>query len=87
MLKAGGFAEGGFNFDAKVRRQNVDALDLVYAHIAGIDTLAHGLLIAAKMVEDDKLGSFNLEKAVDHNEHNVRTMSYVFFTAHPIGEL
>ena len=90
MLKAGGFAEGGFNFDAKVRRQNVDALDLVYAHIAGIDTLAHGLLIAAKMVEDDKLGSFNLEKAVDHNghnEHNARTMNYVFFTAHPIGEL
>ena len=87
MLKAGGFAEGGFNFDAKVRRQNVDALDLVYAHIAGIDTLAHGLLIAAKMVEDDKLGSFNLEKAVDHNGHNVRTMSYENFTAHPIGEL
>lgn len=87
MLKAGGFAEGGFNFDAKVRRQNVDALDLVYAHVAGIDTLAHGLLIAAKMIEDDKLGSFNLEKTVDHNGHNVRKMSYVFFTAHPIGEL
>ena len=90
MLKAGGFAEGGFNFDAKVRRQNVDALDLVYAHIAGIDTLAHGLLIAAKMVEDDKLGSFNLEKAVDHNghnKHNAKTMSYVLFTAYPIGKL
>ena len=58
VLKAGGFTKGGFNFDAKVRRQSIDALDLVYAHVGGIDTLAHGLLIAAKMVDDDKLGSF-----------------------------
>jgi xylose isomerase len=58
VLKAGGFTKGGFNFDAKVRRQSVDALDLFYAHVGGVDTLAHGLLIAAKMIEDDKLGAF-----------------------------
>ena len=28
------------------------------ADVGGVDTLAHGLLIAAKMVEDDKLGQF-----------------------------
>ena len=33
-------------------------LDMFYAHIGGIDTLAHGLLIAAKMIEDDKIGEF-----------------------------
>ena len=58
VLKAGGLTNGGFNFDAKVRRQSVDALDLVYAHVGGIDTLAQGLLIASRMVEDDKLGAF-----------------------------
>ena len=58
VLKAGGFTKGGFNFDAKVRRQSVDAVDLMYAHVGGVDTLAHGLLIAARMIEDDKLGQF-----------------------------
>lgn len=58
VLKGGGLSKGGFNFDAKVRRQSVDALDLVYAHIGGIDTLAQGLVIAAKMIEDDQLGAF-----------------------------
>lgn len=58
VLKAGGLTKGGFNFDAKVRRQSTDALDLVYAHVGGVDTLAHGLLVAAKMVEDDQLGAF-----------------------------
>ena len=68
MVKAGGFTKGGFNFDAKVRRQSVDALDLVYVHVAGINTLAHGLLIAAKMVEDDKLGSFKETRYADWSE-------------------
>ena len=58
ILKAGGLTQGGFNFDAKVRRQSIDALDLVYAHVGGIDTLAHGLLIAARMIEDDQLEAF-----------------------------
>lgn len=58
VLKSGGLTNGGFNFDAKVRRQSIDAADLVHAHVGGIDTLAHGLLIAAKMVEDDQLGKF-----------------------------
>ena len=62
VLKAGGLTKGGFNFDAKVRRQSVDAIDLVYAHVGGIDTLAQGLLIAARMVEDDKLGAFKAQR-------------------------
>ena len=28
---------------------------MFYGHISGIDTLAHGLLIAAKMIDDGKL--------------------------------
>ena len=68
VLKAGGFTKGGFNFDAKVRRQSIDALDLVYAHVGGVDTLAHGLLIAAKMVEDDQLGAFKDARYAGWNE-------------------
>ena len=62
VLKAGGLTQGGFNFDAKIRRQSVDAVDLVHAHVGGIDTLAHGLLIAARMVEEDKLGAFKAQR-------------------------
>ena len=42
---------GGFNFDAKLRRQSIDRTDLFHAHIGGIDTLARALLVAARLVE------------------------------------
>jgi len=51
ILRAGGFTTGGFNFDAKLRRQSVDLTDLVHAHVGGIDTLARALLAAAGMIE------------------------------------
>jgi xylose isomerase len=68
VLKAGGLTKGGFNFDAKLRRQSVDAIDLFHAHVGGIDTLAHGLLIAARMVEDDKIGAFKDARYAGWNE-------------------
>jgi xylose isomerase len=37
ILKASGLA-GGFNFDAKARRQSIDPVDLIYGHIGGLDT-------------------------------------------------
>jgi len=55
LLKAGGFTTGGMNFDAKLRRESIDPADLFHAHIGGLDTLARGLLIAEKMVQDGKL--------------------------------
>jgi xylose isomerase len=59
ILRAGGFASGGgFNFDAKLRRQSVDAVDLFHAHVGGVDTLARGLLNAARMIEDGRLQAF-----------------------------
>ena len=62
ILRAGGFTTGGFNFDAKVRRQSIDAADLFHGHIGGIDTLARGLLNAAAIIEDGKLESFRAER-------------------------
>lgn len=55
ILRGGGFDSGGFNFDAKLRRQSVDRDDLFYGHIGGMDTLARSLLNAAELIEADVL--------------------------------
>jgi xylose isomerase len=52
ILKNGGLGKGGFNFDAKVRRQSLDPVDLVHGHVGGLDTLARGLKGAAALIED-----------------------------------
>jgi xylose isomerase len=55
ILKAGGLTNGGFNFDAKLRRQSLDPADLFHGHIGGIDQLARALLQAAAIIEDGTL--------------------------------
>ncbi len=47
LMKYGGFTTGGLNFDAKVRRESFEPLDLFYAHIGGMDAFAKGLRNAA----------------------------------------
>ncbi|MBR6549568.1 MAG: xylose isomerase [Clostridia bacterium] len=69
VLQQGGIAPGGLNFDAKVRRASTDAEDLFLGHIAGMDTFARGLKVAAKMLEDkvfiknidERYASYNTE--------------------------
>lgn len=58
ILKAGGFGNGGFNFDSKVRRQSVDDIDLFHGHVAAMDVLALALERAAAMVQNDQLQQF-----------------------------
>ena len=55
ILKYGGLSTGGVNFDAKVRRESFEPIDLFYAHIGGMDAFARGLKIAAAMRADGKL--------------------------------
>ncbi|MEL7461816.1 MAG: xylose isomerase [Pseudomonadota bacterium] len=55
VLKAGGFKTGGTNFDSKLRRQSLDAEDLVLGHVGGMDVCAAGLKAAAAMLEDGTL--------------------------------
>ena len=57
ILRGGGFSTGGFNFDAKLRRQSMARDDLFHAHIGGIDTLARSLLVAADMITAGRLAS------------------------------
>lgn len=60
ILRAGGLGSGGFNFDAKLRRQSVDPVDLFHAHVGGMDTVARALVVAAHLVEEGRL-----QQAVD----------------------
>jgi xylose isomerase len=55
VLQAGGLGSGGLNFDAKVRRQSIDAADLFHGHIGGMDVCAQALLVAEKMITDGRL--------------------------------
>ena len=55
ILKGGGFTTGGLNFDAKLRRQSIDPVDLFYGHIGAMDSFARGLKNAAKLIEDKVL--------------------------------
>jgi xylose isomerase len=67
ILKAGGFAGGGINFDAKIRRNSTDPADLFYAHIGGMDVFARALITADNIlkksdyskVRQDRYASFD----------------------------
>lgn len=58
LLKMGGFKTGGLNFDAKVRRESFEPVDLFHAHIGGMDAFARGLKTAAALIKDGVLDKF-----------------------------
>jgi xylose isomerase len=58
ILKQKGLTPGGVNFDAKVRRESFDPIDLFYAHIGGMDAFARGAKIAAAIRKDGVLDQF-----------------------------
>ena len=55
ILKAGGLGQGGTNFDAKLRRQSLDAQDLIDGHAGAMDVCARCLKAAAAIIEDGGL--------------------------------
>ena len=62
ILEAGGFKGGGVNFDAKIRRNSTDALDLFYAHISGMDCFARALIIADNIFHKSGYKKFREER-------------------------
>jgi xylose isomerase len=62
VLAMGGFTTGGLNFDAKVRRESFEPIDLFYAHIGGMDAFARGLKIAHAIRQDGRLAAFVRER-------------------------
>ncbi|MFO6464872.1 xylose isomerase [Jannaschia sp. KMU-145] len=55
VLRAGGFTTGGTNFDAKLRRQSLDPVDLIAAHVGAMDVCARGLKAAAALLASGEL--------------------------------
>jgi xylose isomerase len=55
LLQIGGMAPGGFNFDAKLRRNSTDLEDLFIAHIGGMDAFARGLVAADRLMNESDL--------------------------------
>jgi xylose isomerase len=62
LLKYGGFTTGGLNFDAKVRRESFEPVDLFHAHIGGMDAFARGLKVAAAIRKDGQLDKLLKER-------------------------
>lgn len=58
VLEMGGFTTGGLNFDAKRRRESHEPIDLMHAHIGGMDAFARGLKIADAIRKDGRLAGF-----------------------------
>ena len=58
VLRAGGFTNGGLNFDSKTRRGSMTHEDIFLAYISGMDSFALGLKIANKIIEDGRIDEF-----------------------------
>ncbi|HIU77007.1 MAG TPA: xylose isomerase [Candidatus Pelethocola excrementipullorum] len=68
ILLDGGLKKGGLNFDSKVRRASFDEYDLFYSYIAGMDTFARGLKVAAKLLDDGVFEDFKAKRYASYNE-------------------
>jgi len=62
VLRQGGLAPGGLNFDAKVRRESSDPQDLFLAHIGGMDAFARGLEVAHALLTCSPLEQWRAER-------------------------
>ncbi|HMS53924.1 MAG TPA: xylose isomerase [Fimbriimonadaceae bacterium] len=62
VLAMGGFTTGGLNFDAKVRRQSHEPVDLLHAHIGGMDAFALGLKVAQRILDDGRIDAMLVER-------------------------
>jgi len=74
ILGAGGFKTGGTNFDAKLRRQSIDPIDLVAAHVGAMDICARGLKAAGAMIEDGGLDAKLQERYQDWSKPKALNM-------------
>jgi xylose isomerase len=74
ILRAGGYTTGGTNFDAKIRRQSIDPVDLVLAHVGGMDTCARALKAAAHMFKDGPLEAARKARYADWDHPDAQAM-------------
>ena len=68
VIKAGGFVNGGLNFDAKARRQSNTFEDVLLSYIAGMDAFALGLIKAYEIIEDGRIDEFIAKRYSSYND-------------------
>jgi xylose isomerase len=76
IIRNGGLAPGGSNFDAKLRRNSTDPEDIFIAHISAMDAMARALVNAAAIMEEssipamvkERYASFDSGKGKDYEE-------------------
>lgn len=62
IIRAGGFATGGTNFDAKTRRNSTDLEDIILSHVSAMDVMARALLVAADLIENSPIEAMRKER-------------------------
>ena len=93
VIRAGGFGNGGTNFDAKTRRNSTDLEDIFIAHIAGMDAMARALECAADLLENspykkmlaERYASFDAGKGKEFEEGKL-TLEDVYAYGKEVGE-
>ncbi len=93
VIRNGGLHNGGFNFDAKTRRNSTELEDIFLAHISGMDAIARAFLCAAKLLEEspykqllkDRYASFDAGKGKEFEEGKL-TLEYLVDYAKAHGE-
>ncbi len=58
VIRAGGFTNGGLNFDSKARRASMTDEDIVHSFIAGMDAFALGYKLALRIIKDGRIDEF-----------------------------
>ncbi|MGY2257705.1 xylose isomerase [Pseudomonas sp. SDO55104_S430] len=86
ILKAGGFSNGGFNFDSKVRRQSLDQIDLFHGHVGAMDVLAQSLERAAALLQSDPLQKFKDQRYAGWQQPLGQAMLSGDFTLESLAE-
>ncbi len=67
VIKAGGFTNGGLNFDAKARRASNTVEDILYSYIVGMDSFALGYKLADKIIKDGRIDQFVEDRYASYN--------------------
>lgn len=68
VIKAGGFTNGGLNFDAKARRGSFKPEDIFLSYIAGMDTFALGFKAARALIKDGRIDKFVEDRYASWNK-------------------
>jgi len=87
IIQAGGFTNGGINFDAKTRRNSTDLEDIFIAHIAGMDAFARAFIAANELLEKSDYLKLRKERYASFDNSNGAKYEKGSFTLEDLREL